>query len=50
MGKGVEREGDGREGGFHTLVGHSQTAPDAPVFLRGKLIPALRGDLDSQGS
>lgn len=50
MGRGVEREGDGHEGGFHTLVGNSQTAPEAPVFLRGKLILALRGDIGSEGT
>lgn len=50
MGRGVEREGDGHEGGFHTLVGNSQIAPDAPVFLRGKLMLALRGDLGSEGT
>lgn len=47
-GGGVGWEGDGHEGGFHTLVGNSQTAPDAPVFLRGKLIPVLRGDPGSK--
>lgn len=50
MGRGVEREGEGHEGGFHTLVGNSQTAPEAPVFLRGKLILALRGDIGSEGT
>lgn len=48
VGRGVGWEGDGHEGGFHTLVGNSQTAPDTPVFLRGKLIPVLMGDPGSK--